>query len=104
VTDGQLDVIEAPGRPEARLLDTRGPGEFFGEMSLISLDRLRTASVRTRTEVKLFEMTRTQFNTLVRRRPAVAFEIARSLRHCLHDLDKAMIRALEIKNLQLARA
>jgi CRP-like cAMP-binding protein len=48
---------------EERLLATMGPGEYFGEMALIS-DAARTATVRARTGVELVGMGRADFTTL----------------------------------------
>jgi len=44
--DGQIAIIKALGSDDERLLGLRGAGEFVGEMSLLSQDGLRTASVR----------------------------------------------------------
>ena len=62
--DGQVEVIKALGTPDERLLAVRGPGDFFGEMSLLDPDGLRTASVRARTPVRLLEMARADFDAV----------------------------------------
>jgi sigma-B regulation protein RsbU (phosphoserine phosphatase) len=49
-------------------------------------------------------MTREEFERLLHRQPAVAFEITKALCACLHDADNASIRDLQAKNWQLARA
>ncbi|HEV2122652.1 MAG TPA: cyclic nucleotide-binding domain-containing protein, partial [Chloroflexota bacterium] len=92
VLDGQLEVIKAVGTADERLLGVRGPGEFVGEMSLLKLDGLRTASVRTRTRVQLLSMTRTEFDALLRRQPAVAYDLARVLSTHLQEANEATIR------------
>ena len=49
LVDGRVEVIKALDTPDERLLAVRGPGDFFGEMSLLDPDGLHTASVRART-------------------------------------------------------
>ncbi|MGH2397781.1 MAG: cyclic nucleotide-binding domain-containing protein, partial [bacterium] len=44
VVDGQVDIVQALGTADERLVGVRGPGEYFGEMSLLNRDALRTMS------------------------------------------------------------
>lgn len=104
IMDGQIEIIKALGTPDERLLGVRGRGEFFGEMSLLDPDGLRTASVRTRTPVRLLEMTRPDFEALLQHRPALAYEMVRVLSLRLRATDNATIADLHEKNRQLAQA
>ncbi|MBM3134764.1 MAG: cyclic nucleotide-binding domain-containing protein [Chloroflexi bacterium] len=104
IMDGQIEIIKALGTPDERLLAVRGAGEFFGEMSLLDPDGLRTASVRTRTPVRLLEMARPDFEALLQHRPALACEMVRVLSLRLRDTDNATIADLREKNRQLAQA
>jgi hypothetical protein len=61
---------------EERILNRLGPGDYFGEVSLMEPGGLRTASVRALSGSKLLEMTRDNFGRLLQRRPAIAFHIA----------------------------
>lgn len=54
------------GTSKEHLIDVRGPGEFIGEMSLLNHDSLRTASVRPQSDARLLEMTKGEFNALLR--------------------------------------
>ena len=49
IRSGQLEVIKSLGLPDEWMLSIRGPGEYIGEMSLLNVDGLRTATVRTAT-------------------------------------------------------
>lgn len=49
-----------------------GPGEFFGELALISQDATRTARVRAVTDLRCLALDRTSFRKLVREHPEVA--------------------------------
>ena len=104
LVDGQVEVIKALGTPDERLLAVRGPGDFFGEMSLLDPDGLRTASVRARTPVCLLEMARPDFDALLQHRPALAYEIMRVLSLRLRESDNATIADLREKNRELSQA
>ena len=104
LVDGQVEVIKALGTPDERLLAVRGPGDFFGEMSLLDPDGLRTASVRARTPVCLLEMARPNFDALLQHRPALAYEIMRVLSLRLRESDNATIADLREKNRELSQA
>ena len=63
IVSGEVEIIREMPDGEERLLATMGPGEYFGEMALIS-DAARTATVRARGEVDLVAMGRADFTTL----------------------------------------
>jgi CRP-like cAMP-binding protein len=49
-----------------------GPGEFFGELALMSADATRTARVRAKTPVRCLALDREGFRELVTATPGVA--------------------------------
>jgi CRP-like cAMP-binding protein len=49
-----------------------GPGQFFGELALISEDATRTARVQAKTELHCLALDRASFRTLVAEHPEVA--------------------------------
>jgi len=49
-----------------------GPGQFFGELALISEDATRTARVQAKTELRCLALDRASFRTLVAEHPEVA--------------------------------
>jgi hypothetical protein len=63
IVSGEVEILREMPDGEERLLATMGPGEYFGEMALIS-DAARTATVRARTEVEIVGMGRADFTTL----------------------------------------
>ncbi len=103
VLEGRLEIIKGLGTDEERLLFVRGPGDFIGEMSFLLPSGLRTASVRTRTHVKLLEMTREAFNQLMQRWPEVAIEMARTLSLRLRDSDNARIQEMRKRRRQVSK-
>jgi phosphoserine phosphatase RsbU/P len=104
VLDGQVEIIKALGTADERLLDSYGTGELFGEMSLLNPDHQRSASVRTRLPALLLEITRTDFDALLRRQPTFAYEMGRMLSRRLRESVDTTIRDLQAKNRQLTAA
>jgi CRP-like cAMP-binding protein len=49
-----------------------GPGQFFGELALISTDATRTARVRAKTPLRCLALDRASFRALVTEHPDVA--------------------------------
>jgi CRP-like cAMP-binding protein len=49
-----------------------GPGQFFGELALISEDATRTARVQAKTDLRCFALDRASFRTLIAEHPEVA--------------------------------
>lgn len=63
-----------------------GPGEFFGELSLLDDRAVRTGRVRTRTPVKGFCITRDDFTQLLEAEPKIALAMLKVLAHRLTDV------------------
>ncbi len=104
ITAGWVEVVKALGTAEERLLGVWGPRDLIGEMSLMSLDALRTASVRAASHARLLEMSRGDFERLLRRQPNLAYEMVQVLSARLAASHDAAIRDLQDKNRQLSRA
>src|SRR3954452_791971 len=104
VLDGEIAIVKALGSDDERLLGRRGAGEFVGEMSLLSRDGLRTASVRVEADARVLELTRADFDALLSRYPPLAYEMLRVLSMRLRESHDAAIRDLHEKNARLAQA
>lgn len=109
--EGEIQIVKGIGTPDERIINQRHTGDFVGEMSLFNRDGKRTASVRAKSAVKLWEMTRADFDALLTRQPDLAYEMVRVLSNRLTDAhNNAMAdlidknRKLEMTNLQLAEA
>jgi hypothetical protein len=76
IARGELDILREDGDESGgdRRLATLGPGQFFGEIGLLT-DRPRTASVRARGPVELLALDRKHFETLVAQSKASADEL-----------------------------
>lgn len=104
ILEGEILVIKAKDTPDERIIATRHSGEFFGEMSLMDPDGLRTASVVAHTPLVLLEMARVDFDTLLHERPTMACEMMRVLSLRLDESHNATIASLREKNRELSQA
>jgi serine phosphatase RsbU (regulator of sigma subunit) len=101
---GRIALIQGLGTADEHVLAERGPGEFIGEQSLLSLDGLRNASARTEENCLLLEMTRSDFDALLRRNPMLAYEMLRVQSMRLNEANDAATEELRQHNQQLAVA
>ncbi len=104
VLDGCIAIVKALGSDDERLLGRRGAGEFVGEMSLLSQDGLRTASVQVEADARVLELTRADFDALLCRYPPLAYEMLRVLSMRLRESHDTAIRDLHDKNARLMQA
>ena len=104
VLEGQVEILKARETAAERSLGLRGPGAFLGEMSLLSETHQATASVRAATTLQLLEMTRVDFDALLRRQPGFARSLLQMLSARLDESENVTIRDLQEKNRQLAQA
>ena len=79
ILEGEV-VVSIDGREVRRL----GPGDYFGEIAMIS-DRTRTATVTAATDVRCLVMLESEFRALVRRDPDVRWKL-------LERVDEELLR------------
>jgi DNA-binding SARP family transcriptional activator len=94
IIEGQLDIVKALGKPEEHVLRVCADGDYIGEMCFLNPGGIRSASVVSRTAVRLLEISRVDFETLLRRRPAITFAIACGLTERLVDSEDKFLRTL----------
>jgi CRP-like cAMP-binding protein len=73
LTDGWAEV-----RRGGRKVNTLGPGDFFGEIGLIT-DRLTSASVKATTPARALVITRASFKSLLRDAPNIQLKVLQAL-------------------------
>jgi len=92
LVDGDADVyLETPGQ-ERRKLNTLHPGNFFGEMGLMT-GAPRTATVIAATDVECYQLDKASFQEVLEHRPELAEEISKILvsrRYGLDSLQQTM--------------
>lgn len=79
IVRGEVEVIREEPDGEARLLTRMGPGEYFGEMALIS-DAPRTATVRALTPVDVVGMGGSDFTALYAYLPGLRQRVEATMR------------------------
>jgi sigma-B regulation protein RsbU (phosphoserine phosphatase) len=102
--DGQVEIIKSLGTADERILGTRDPGILLGEMSLFEGQRKHTASVRALTSITVFQMSHSEFETLLRQNPTVMYELLRQNSLRLSQSENTTIQDLREKNRQLTLA
>jgi small-conductance mechanosensitive channel/CRP-like cAMP-binding protein len=89
VAEGSLDVLVPSGDRDAHRIATLGPGDFFGEMSLLTGEP-RKATIRTATSAVLYELPRHAVARLSDARPQVAEMLSRCVATRMVVLDAAL--------------
>jgi len=73
LVDGSAEI-----RRKGKKIDTAGPGDFFGEMALLS-DQPRNATVVTTSPVDALVVTARNFRTLIETNPLIALKVMRAV-------------------------
>ena len=81
IVEGQASV-----RRDGRLVATLGPGEFFGEMSLIA-GAPRSATVRAETDMLIETLNRREFSSMLGKNPSLARKVLVGAVKRLHGLE-----------------
>ncbi len=76
IAKGEALVLQRDGDGAERAVNTLRPGDYFGEVGLLS-DQPRNATVRAKTSLELLALDQDAFRTLVRSSRATADEIGR---------------------------
>ena len=96
VTSGEVQLSVKTKTGEEMFLENPGPGDFFGEISLLDQGP-RTATARAKGEVKAIEVDRGDLDELFRLKPAAAMDLlaatGRRLRH-----NSALLRNAATRN------
>jgi sigma-B regulation protein RsbU (phosphoserine phosphatase) len=101
---GKVAIIQSMGAADELLLAERGMGDFIGEQSLLNGDGLRSASARAEENSLLLEMTRADFDGVLRRNPMMAYEMLRVQSERLREASDDAMKALRRHNRELATA
>lgn len=84
---GMFVILEGKVKIEARRAQYNlGPGDFFGELSLLSPGTERVARVRAATDVRCIGLPRDQALELIESEPSIALAMLRELARRLADV------------------
>ncbi|HTS54929.1 MAG TPA: cyclic nucleotide-binding domain-containing protein [Burkholderiales bacterium] len=86
ILSGKIKVYVADEEGKEMVLNTQGPGEYFGEIILD--EGPRSASVMTLEPSKFAIISKEQFNEFLARNPEGSLELVRSLIHRVRELTK----------------
>jgi small-conductance mechanosensitive channel len=84
---GDAEVLYEPPSGAPQLIGHVQPGQFFGEMAMIS-GEARSATVMAKTDVECYRLDRASFQELLRTRPEVAAEVRRVIGARKPDLEQ----------------
>jgi cAMP-dependent protein kinase regulator len=88
IRDGSVEVVTNKGGKEV-LLATLGPGDFFGEVALIS-NKKRTASIRAKTAAVVMKLSRKDFQWALEKAPQMLAIAKAYVEKRVEDTIKAM--------------
>ena len=80
IVEGETEV-----KRKGKSLGTRGSGDFIGEIALLE-EVPRTATVKAKTDIRAFVLTRTDFLHLLEESPGVERKVLRALAKRVADL------------------
>lgn len=100
---GQVSITQKLGMGEKRVIATRNPGEFFGEMALIE-KKPRTATITSLNTVAVLEVTEDAFQDLLSNSPNLAMAMIRRFVSNVRASGQATIADLTRKNEELRKA
>ncbi|MFQ5879238.1 MAG: cyclic nucleotide-binding domain-containing protein [Dehalococcoidia bacterium] len=90
VASGRVEVVKGLNTNKPQPLATLGPGDFFGEMSL--LDKYpRSASVRALDDTECLAFTRWDFLAELRTQPSVALQMLGVMARRLRETDARLV-------------
>ena len=87
LSEGQVKVTKLSGDGREKILQLLGPGDFFGEMSLLD-NSVRSASVKTLSETRILALSRSDFLKELRHNPDLAMAVIQELTHRVRQMDE----------------
>ncbi len=104
VLQGEVEIIQALGTADERLIATIEKGDFLGEMSLLDPSGLRSASARARGAIEWAQINRQDFTSLLERQPKLAERLLQEMVLRLSRFESGTLQDLKAKNQALAQA
>ena len=89
IVSGVIAIVKHHGASGERVLNTLGPGDFFGEMAIFE-QAPRSAAAVAKTETELLMLQATTFKQTIYQKPDLAFELFRELSARLRRREEAI--------------
>ncbi len=103
ILEGDVRVSKLVNAAENRLLQTLGPGDFFGEMALIH-NAPRAATVTATTPVVVLELDKKSFDRVLQNSSSIAMAMVREISSRLRANDEMAVGDLRVRASELAQA
>ncbi|MEW5938590.1 MAG: ATP-binding protein [Chloroflexota bacterium] len=103
ILDGDVRVTKLVNASEERLLQTLGPGDFFGEMALIH-NAPRAATVTATTPLVVLELDKKSFDRVLENSSSIAMAMVREISNRLRSNDQMAVEDLRVRASELAQA
>ena len=87
IREGEVKVTKLSGDGREKILELLGPGDFFGEMSLLD-NAMRSASVKSLTETRILALSRHDFLKELRRNADLAMAVIQELTRRVRQMDE----------------
>ena len=103
IMGGKVAITQVLDDGTELMLGSLGRGKYFGEMSLLD-DTPRVATCTTLTRTQVLELTKDEFNRLVKSSPSIAYAIMTRVLRNLRENDVRALDALLSKTRELEKA
>jgi signal transduction histidine kinase len=97
---GEVDIIVHASDQQEILVDTIGPGTYFGEMAFLG-ETTRMATIRTRMPCRLLSIEEEDFMAIAQANPSLLRTLLRQIIGHIRRTDRAVIHELNVKNAAL---
>lgn len=99
---GEVDIIVHASDNQEILVDTIGPGTYFGEMAFLG-ETTRMATIRTRVPCRLLSIEEEDFMAIAHTNPSLLRTLLRQIIGHIRRTDRAVINELNVKNAALRK-
>ena len=103
ILEGEVEVSKVINNAESRLLQTLGPGDFFGEMALIH-NAPRAATVTAQSQLTTLELDKASFNRVLHNSSSIAMAMVSEISNRLRENDQLAVDDLRMRASELAEA
>ncbi|HID50696.1 MAG TPA: cyclic nucleotide-binding domain-containing protein, partial [Anaerolineae bacterium] len=103
IDSGEVDIIVNADNRQEIIIDSIGPGSYFGEMAFLG-DTTRMATIRARQECRLLEIDQDDFMAVASGNPDLLRRLMRQIIGHIQRTDRAVIHELNVKNEALKEA
>jgi signal transduction histidine kinase len=99
---GEVDIIVHASDKQEILVDSIGPGSYFGEMAFLG-ETTRMATIRTRVPSRLLSIEEGDFMAIAQANPSLLRTLLRQIIGHIRRTDRAVINELNVKNATLRK-